>query len=381
LSGAGMEGLDVSHRILGELAFFLGLVIISEVSRQVARRQCPDNPIVTALLICSLALGWYSTSITLVLLNKWVMSSWMGAGLHFPIFYTMTHMVLKGVFAIVYLVFVRCQDLPPTNWRVIKTASGIGVLVGLDVVASNLSFQYITVTFYVMVKASALIWILVFGSLANLEACSPQIVLTVFIISSGIFFSTYGEADFSGTGFGLVLASEIFAAARWVGTQALMNDSEIDSVTAVLYMSPGSTLSLLPLVLARERAEVAVLLAGGRQTLNYAVLVLVPSFLAFALLILEVKLVKETSSLTLAVLGNLKSIMTILFAIVVFRETATPIQWCGVSLGTFGMLWYTYFKSLPPEVDKVNHRNYEVIPPAQAKELPRLPGPFLPACV
>merc|ERR1712039_205537 len=267
------------------------------------------------------------------------------------------------------------------NWKVVKTASSIGVLVGLDVVASNLSFQYITVTFYVMVKASALVWILVFGSLANLEACSPQIIVTVLIISSGIFFSSYGEAEFNATGFGLVLASEIFAAARWVGTQALMSDTEIDSVTAVLYMSPGSTLSLLPLVLARERDEIAGLLAGGEQTVNYALLVLVPSFLAFALLILEVRLVKETSSLTLAVLGNLKSIMTILFAIVVFRETATPIQWCGVMLGTFGMLWYTYFKSLSPEVDKVNHRNYEVIPPAQAKELPRLSGPFLPACV
>eukprot|EP00445_Apocalathium_hangoei_P023295 CAMPEP_0203911408 /NCGR_PEP_ID=MMETSP0359-20131031/52574_1 /ASSEMBLY_ACC=CAM_ASM_000338 /TAXON_ID=268821 /ORGANISM="Scrippsiella Hangoei, Strain SHTV-5" /LENGTH=313 /DNA_ID=CAMNT_0050837107 /DNA_START=283 /DNA_END=1224 /DNA_ORIENTATION=+ len=291
----------------------------------------------------------------------------------------MTHMILKGVFSVLYLGCTGCPRMRPLDWKVLRIASFIGVLVGLDVVASNLSFQYITVTFYVMVKSSSLIWILVFGALAKVEPCSPQIATCVLVIAAGIFLSTCGEADFNATGFTLVLASEIFAAARWVGTQALMTDRELDTVTAVLYMSPGSTLSLLPLVLAREHEEMVILLEGGRQTLIYALLVIVPGFLAFVLLIIEVKLVQETSSLTLAVLGNLKSVTTILFAILVFRESATLLQWCGVMVGTAGMLCYSYFKKGKnaiqdcdagfAKVPQASEPKHEVMPHAQSDEI------------
>lgn len=363
----------VSDLILGELAFFLSLVACSEGTRHVVRWQFPGHQTAVALEICSLTLGWYSTSITLVLLNKWVLSSWMGGGLDFPIFYTMTHMVLKGLFSLLYILVFRCRSAELPSWKTLKMASMIGVLVGLDVVASNISFQYITVTFYVMVKSSALLWILMFGMLANVEPCSPQIIAAVIVTASGMFLSTYGEADFNLTGFCLVLASEIFAAARWVSTQALMRDTDLDAVTAVLYMFPGSTLSLLPLVFVREFDEVTRLISDGSQMLSYITLAVVPGFLAFGLIVLEVRLVQETSSLTLAVLGNLKSVATIMFAILIFRESATLPQWCGVTIGTVGMIWYSYFKELQNSVTIKSAggtgAKYEIIPATQTKIL------------
>lgn len=321
-------------------------------------------------MVCSLVLGWYSVSVTLVLFNKWVLSSWMEGGLKFPIFYTLTHMFFKGVFSLTYLVCVRCQPLPAVSWRTVRMATFIGVFVGLDVVASNLSFQYISITFYVMVKASALIWILIFGVAAGLEPCSPQIVATILVIATGIFLSLNGEAHFNVTGFWLVFASEVFAAARWVATQALMREGEVDSVIAVLYMSPGSTLTLVPLVLVRERHELHVMLADEKMASTDWLLMLVPSFLAFLLLIIEVQLVKETSSLTLSVFGNLKSIVTILFAIVVFKESAAPKQWCGLIVGMLGIMGYSYFKNVQQAAEKLDPQ-YEVIDvmaSAQAKD-------------
>lgn len=362
--------MDVSNRILGELLLFSSLAILSECIRQVVRWRRSDHPAVQALLVCSLTLGWYSTSITLVLLNKFVLSTWMGGGLEFPIFYTMTHMVLKGVFAVAYAACMTCHDVRRLDWRLLRIASAIGVLVGLDVVASNLSFQYISVTFYVMVKSSAMIWILVFGTVARVEPCSWLVATAVCIIATGVFLSTYGEAEFDATGFGLVLASEIFAAARWVGTQAMLSEGALDSVSAVLYMSPGSAISLLPLVLLREREEVFDLLSNGHEVSLYACLVVVPGFLAFLLLILEVRLVQETSSLTLAILGNLKSIATIVMAIFVFHESAEPMQWCGVLVGTTGMLFYSYVKSSQnAALAKEGPANYEVMSVERPPEL------------
>lgn len=206
-----------------------------------------------------------------------------------------------------------------------------------------------------------------------MEPCSPQIIAAVIVTASGMFLSTYGEADFNLTGFCLVLASEIFAAARWVSTQALMRDTDLDAVTAVLYMFPGSTLSLLPLVFVREFDEVTRLISDGSQMLSYITLAVVPGFLAFGLIVLEVRLVQETSSLTLAVLGNLKSVATIMFAILIFRESATLPQWCGVTIGTVGMIWYSYFKELQNSVTIKSAggtgAKYEIIPATQTKIL------------
>jgi len=73
-------------------------------------------------------------------------------------------------------------------------------------------------------------------------------------------------------------------------------------------------------------------------------LVFVPGLLAMATLLLEMVLVKQTSGLTLSVLGNLKSILTIMIAIAVFHETATLIQCCGLVIALSGVFGYSMIK-------------------------------------
>lgn len=235
-------------------------------------------------------------------------------------------------------------------------ASLTGVMTGLDVAASNISFKYITVSFYVMVKSSSLIFMLFFGVIASVEPCSLRTVLTVLMIAFGVFLSSYGEAHFSKTGFGLVIASELFAAIRWVGTQVLLGSGQLDTVATVLYMAPGSTLSLAPLAAVKERASVTQL------SWNYFAMILIPGFLSFLLLIIEVQLVKETSSLSLAVIGNLKSVVTIIFAVALFREHASRLQWCGLFLSFLGISSYAYSKRNAQKED-----GYETVAPPAAQ--------------
>merc|ERR1712224_228672 len=129
-----------------------------------------------------------------------------------------------------------------------------------------------------------------------------------------------------------------------MGTQLVLQKGNLNTVAAVLYMSPSSTLSLVPLVVMRERDELRLLLDQEAAT-EYAILVLFPGFLAFLLLLLEVQLVKETSSLTLSVFGNLKSVVTILLSILVFGERTTLLQWCGLAIALMGIFAYSYVKN------------------------------------
>eukprot|EP00930_Biecheleria_cincta_P048326 TRINITY_DN33656_c0_g1_i1.p2 TRINITY_DN33656_c0_g1~~TRINITY_DN33656_c0_g1_i1.p2 ORF type:complete len:230 (+),score=27.52 TRINITY_DN33656_c0_g1_i1:790-1479(+) len=108
-------------------------------------------------------------------------------------------------------------------------------------------------------------------------------------------------------------------------------------------MSPAATLTLLPVAIARERNELATLWQIDVAA-QYFLVVLFPGFLAFLLLLVEVQLVKVTSGLTMGVFGNLKTVVTIMFAILVFHEEASPLQWCGLVVALFGMFAYSYVK-------------------------------------
>eukprot|EP00416_Gambierdiscus_australes_P004443 CAMPEP_0171122820 /NCGR_PEP_ID=MMETSP0766_2-20121228/105860_1 /TAXON_ID=439317 /ORGANISM="Gambierdiscus australes, Strain CAWD 149" /LENGTH=178 /DNA_ID=CAMNT_0011585671 /DNA_START=33 /DNA_END=567 /DNA_ORIENTATION=+ len=113
-------------------------------------------------------------------------------------------------------------------------------------------------------------------------------------------------------------------------------------MTAVLYMSPAAVLICVPFVLLLERYNIADFFRNVENAVSLVGLVLFPGFLAFLLLLVEVQLVKETSSLTLTVFGNLKSVVTILFSVLVFHERTSLLQWCGLVVALTGMLAYSH---------------------------------------
>merc|ERR1719343_418262 len=93
--------------------------------------------------------------------------------------------------------------------------------------------------------------------------------------------------------------------------------------------------------------------------MQYVLIVLFPGFLSFILLLVEVQLVKETSSLTLSVFGNLKSVVTIIFAIVVFGEKASWLQGFGLLVALSGMFAYSQVKNKHVALDALAVLGYE----------------------
>lgn len=347
-------------KILSELSFFLGLALLSEIARFLAVRAAAKQATVQALYVCSLVCSWYSVSITLTLYNKWVVSSSQEGGLQFPIFYTMTHMLLKGFFSLSYLVCVRQQPLPRSSAKVIVGTSLVGLLTALDVAASNLSFVYISVSYFTMLKSASLIFILALGALTCMERCSVGICSAVLTIAAGICLASWGEVAFNLKGFCLVIASELFAAMRWIMTQMVLHDGNLDAMVAVFFMAPAATTALVPLVVLLERDKVDVLDRPG-DAAQCLLMVLFPGFLAFILLLVEVQLVKETSALSLSVFGNLKAVVTVIFAILVFGDKASPVQWVGLAAALGGMLAYSYAKKQSLAVDAIAGLGYKAL--------------------
>mmetsp|Transcript_52084 Transcript_52084/g.121103 ORF Transcript_52084/g.121103 Transcript_52084/m.121103 type:complete len:377 (+) Transcript_52084:88-1218(+) len=335
--------MDTLAKILSEMLLFLGLLVANEACRWVLKRRAPNARLLQhSFWVCSLVLGWFTVSITLILYNKWVITSWGPAGIRCPIFYTSNHMLLKGMFAGCYFQLFQRRSPPKVSWQAFLGLSFAGAFASLDILTSNMSYIYISASFYTFLKSSSLVFVLFFALVCCLEPCSVSTISTVVLVSTGMFLSSYGEPEFNTIGLILVVTSEVFAALRWIVTQIMLQDDSIDAMTAVLYMSPAAVLTCVPCVVARERHDLAAFFQDAQNSASLVALFLFPGFLAFLLLLLEVQLVKETSSLTLTVFGNLKSVSTILFSVVVFHEQTSVLQWCGLLIALTGMLAYSH---------------------------------------
>lgn len=347
-----------ASKILEEMAFFMSLLVLTESLRwgldvkddgdtdwkpqssSFASRSANRGRVRQVLKICSLVLAWYTVSITLILYNKWVISYWEHDGVGFTVLYTSTHMLIKGLLASGFFI-VQGKSLPRIEKYSIVILSLAGALAAFDIAASNVSLIYLSASFYTFLKSASVVFTLVFATLLCIETWSVSIVTTVVLVSLGMFITTYGETNFNLVGFVLVMMSECFAAMRWLLTEIALKGQNLDAMTIVLYMSPASFVSLVPFVVQHEQAELRKL-SNWHDSGIFLLLIAFPATLAFLLILVEIYIIKETSSLTLTVFGNLKSVATIVFAVFVFKEETTVLQWVGLVVALTGMIAYSH---------------------------------------
>ena len=73
----------------------------------------------------------------------------------------------------------------------------------------------------------------------------------------------------------------------------------------------------------------------------------VSACLGFAVTALGYATIKLTNSLTLKVLGNVRNVVTILAAVVLFGEIVTVLQVLGYGISIGGFAYYTHLKMQP----------------------------------
>ena len=131
-----------------------------------------------------------------------------------------------------------------------------GVVACGDIGLSYLALTRIAITFYSMVKSSTPIFVLIWAYLFGIERITPQLLMVVFIIAIGEYFTVKGEADFDRIGFFLCLSASILSGARWTLVQLKLRslDPPLKSViTTMKVLSPSMFMSLFVVSLCIER--------------------------------------------------------------------------------------------------------------------------------
>jgi drug/metabolite transporter (DMT)-like permease len=177
-----------------------------------------------ALLIACYIGTWYCCSIGLTLYNKWLFSIYK---FNYPILVTLLHMALKGPLARIAMAMF---GLPPVRFgsvgAYLMVCVPVGVATSLDVVLSNSSFQFITVTFYTIIKSSVPVWILLFSFALGLQRPSCALGAIIVVICAGISLASLDD-NMRGAWQGIVLCSlaSVCAGARWAISQLVMQPS------------------------------------------------------------------------------------------------------------------------------------------------------------
>ena len=111
--------------------------------------------------------AWYTCSIVMTLYNKWLFTA--ANGIRLPLLVTSLHLALKLPLARIAMLALDIP-LPKASPRVwCLQIAPTGFAAALDIGLSNLSFLYISVTYYTIVKSTVPLWILLLSIAMGLQ--------------------------------------------------------------------------------------------------------------------------------------------------------------------------------------------------------------------
>ncbi|ORY49330.1 hypothetical protein BCR33DRAFT_580323 [Rhizoclosmatium globosum] len=100
----------------------------------------------------------------------------------------------------------------------------------LDIGLSNASLQYISLSFYTIVKSIVPVWVLVFSVLFGLERMKLSIFVVISLMCLGVALTVMGEIHFSWFGFVLIQSASMSSGLRWSLTQLLLRKNTQKSI-------------------------------------------------------------------------------------------------------------------------------------------------------
>ncbi|KAI7904336.1 triose-phosphate transporter family-domain-containing protein [Cokeromyces recurvatus] len=217
-----------------------------------------------------------------------------------------------------------------------------------------------------MVKSSTPIWVLLFSFMFGFEKPRFLLVTIIVIMVTGVILTVEGETKFDGLGFSLVLIASIISGLRWSMTQLLLKHENIgisNPIATLYYLSPVMFMTMMTLSLIFEHPFDQSQDSNHFDTFAHIIelfgLMSIGGFLAFAMILAELYLIKSTNTVTLSVAGISKEIVVITLSVMIYGDVLTTKNVLGLIVSIIGIIAYNYYK-----ISKYNskERQYQIIP-------------------
>ncbi|KAL3152924.1 hypothetical protein ABBQ38_012228 [Trebouxia sp. C0009 RCD-2024] len=290
-------------------------------------------------LVSSLRLlVWLTLSSGIIIFNKWLLSP---QNFPYPVTLAFWHVLfcsLVGVLA-VHSSCVKRQDV---TWKTcFNICLPVAALGAAGLTLGNAAFIYLTVAFAQMLKANMPVIMFTVGCLFHTHKFSWQTCGIMVVIGAGVAASSLGELQFSGLGAFFMLSAMLAEAFKMVLLQTMMQqtDLQINPVSALYYVMPGSTLCLLPFVLLLEAGDVYYALPSIVPQMP----ALIASAVAACMLnLIAFWVISNTSALTMKLAGIVKDAALIVMSGLIFNTQLTPLGLGGYAVALTGIGFHNY---------------------------------------
>ncbi|KAL7790869.1 triose-phosphate transporter family domain-containing protein [Trichoderma ceciliae] len=285
-------------------------------------------------------INWMFFSNITIIFNKWLIDT---AGFKYPIILTCWHLVYATVATQILARTTTLLDsrrtLPITGRLYLRTILPIGLLYSGSLICSNVVYLYLSVSFIQMLKAASPVAVL-FASW-SWGVAEPNLTkfINVLVIVFGVAVSSFGEIQFSWTGFFFQIGGTSFEAVRVVMIQVMLSGEglNMDPLVSLYYYAPVCAVMNFLIAIVSELPKFKWEDVGNA---GYGMLFLNAS-IAFILNVASVFLIGKTSGLVMTLTGIFKSILLVVVSVLIWSTQISLLQTVGYAIALAGLTYYS----------------------------------------
>lgn len=283
--------------------------------------------------------AWFLANGSTVIFNKYIFQN---MHFHAPLTLTLIHMSIQSLLAYLTIgVFGLVDKVPVDAADYTSKLLVIAAVFCANICLGNVSLRYVPVSFMQTIKSltpatTALLQFIIFRSRLTRPALVALIPVTL-----GVGLASLTELEFHFGGFIAALTSCFLTGLKFVlSSQMLAGKYKLDSINLLYYMAPPSAVFLLPMSYIFEGRFVARWIADPSRSSNDALLLALSGAVSFCLNVALFVVLKATSSVTVTVAGNVKTVGVIAVSIMIFKNRVTPLNVLGCFTAIMGCMWY-----------------------------------------
>ena len=315
------------------------------------------------LVKCALlTLCWFGLSTALAMFNKTLFGARKG-GFPAPLLLTSVQFAMQWMLASLILEYVAPSLKPrrAVDWRAFaRHVAPVGVAMGLDIGLSNLSLVHVTVSFYTLAKTSSILFLLAFAFAIGVEPVSMRLTAAVLVLCLGEVLVVHGETQFNALGAALCFSAAAASGVRWVLSQRVLQGRGTRKSglrkSHGMHNPPVMLRVMMPVMCAvvftfscfKERWWATLPGSEWCSSLTDVAfdffLTLLGATMALCMSLAEFELVKETSAVTVSVVGTGKDVFTVVAAVIVFRDSFGVENFFGLLFVVAGIAAYNWHK-------------------------------------